>query len=255
MCIGCPSGWECCGRAWGKCICKRPRWDSCCERVKDPACITASANIAGFSLKGISKSIGKGISKGIGKVGDTAKGISKDIGDTAKGISKDIGDTAKGISKDIGDTAKDISKGISDPLKKSLARALQGAKKVVDTSRHSLDVAKGILSAAQGALDAAKAPLDLANKALDVVKATYKAGVSALSALAKFALTKIIAITEMYFKVGLRVANGGKFQCRVKGVLMGKSFEEQLYFDTKNIFVIAKSLGEKAISGISKFIG
>ena len=187
MCFGCPSGWKCCGKAFGHCICKRPRWDSCCKRVKDPVCVTANAGCA--------------------------------------------------------------------TLKKPLDLILQGAIKVVDKSRHGLDVAKGILSAAQGAVDAAKAPLDLAIKALDVVKATYKAGVSALSALANLAPTKIIAISEMYFNVELSVANGGKFQCRIKGVLMGKSFDEQLYFDTKNVFSIAKSLGEKAISGISKYIG
>ena len=187
VCIGCPSGWVCCGRAWGACVCTHPGWDSCCTRVDDPICVTANAGCAA--------------------------------------------------------------------LKKPLDFILQGAIKVVDTSRHSLDVVKGILSAAQGAIDVAKAPLTLANKALDVVKATYKAGVSALSALVNFALTKLIAISEMYFKVELSAANGGKFQCRIKGVLMGKSLNEELYFDTKNIFAIAKSLGEKAISGISKFIG
>ena len=136
MCIGCPSGWKCCLKTLGRCVCKHPKWHSCCKRVKDPACVSANAGCAAS--------------------------------------------------------------------KKTLALALQGAKSVVDTSRHGLDVAKGVLSAAQGAADVAKAPLDLAVKALDVVKATYKAGLSVLSALANLAPTKIIAISEMYFNMELR---------------------------------------------------
>lgn len=187
MCVGCPSGWDCCGRAWGKCVCTHPGWDSCCKRITDPVCVTAN--------------------------------------------------TACGA------------------LKKPLDLILQGAIKVVDKSRVTLDIAKTALSAAQGVINSAKRLLDLAIKALDVVRATYRVGVGALNAIAKFTLTKIINIKEMYFKVQLSAANGGKFQCRVKGVLVGKNINLNLSFDTKNILSIAKSLGEKAVSGISKFFG
>ena len=36
---------------------------------------------------------------------------------------------------------------------------------------------------------------------------------------------------------------------------MGKNIDVELRFDTSDILVIAKSLGERAISGISSFIG
>ena len=126
---------------------------------------------------------------------------------------------------------------------------------MVDKSRVTLNIAKGALSAAQGVVNSGKGLLDLAVKALDVVRATYKVGVSALNAIAKFTLTKIINIKEMYFKVQLSAANGGKFQCRVKGVLVGRNININLSFDTRNILSIAKSLGEKAVSGISNFFG
>ena len=187
MCVGCPKGWDCCGKTFGKCTCKRPGWDSCCKRIDDPDCVTANTACAA--------------------------------------------------------------------LKKPLARILQGAIKVVDKSRVALDVVKGLLTAAQGVVNLAKKPLDLAIKALDGVRAAYKAGVNALTALTNFVLTKIINIKEMYFKVELSAANGGKFQCRVKGVLFGKNINVQLSFDTKNILSIAKSLAERAVKGISKFIG
>ena len=87
------------------------------------------------------------------------------------------------------------------------------------------------------------------------MKATYRVGVSALKAITKFTLTKIINIKEMYFKVQLSAANGGKFLCQVKGVLVGRNIDLNLRFDTHNILSIAKSLGEKALPGISKFFG
>jgi exonuclease VII small subunit len=42
-CIGCPSGWVCCKKKWGACICTHPGWDSCCTRITDPICTAANA--------------------------------------------------------------------------------------------------------------------------------------------------------------------------------------------------------------------
>ena len=83
----------------------------------------------------------------------------------------------------------------------------------------------------------------------------YRIGVNALSALTSFLLTQIINIREIYFNVGLNVANGGRFQCRVMGTLMGQNININLDIDTRNIWSIARSLAEKALSGLSKFIG
>ena len=132
---------------------------------------------------------------------------------------------------------------------------LVAAREVVDKSRYTLEVAKGAVSVAQGVVNAAKGVLDLAIAALEVVKITYRVGVDALTAFTRFALTQIINIRKMYFKVSLSAANGGKFQCQVQGTLMGKNINVKLHFNTKNILGIAKSLGEKAVSGISRFIG
>ena len=187
MCFGCPSGWHCCGRVWGACICTYPGWDSCCWRATDPICL--AANAACWLLK------------------------------------------------------------------KPLDLILQAAIVVVDKSRHVLDVAKVALDVARGVVYAAKRSLDGAILFLEGVKVTYRVGVNALSALANFVLTKIINIREIYFKVGLSAADGGIFQARVKGVLMGIDIDLNLEIDTRNIWKIAKSLAEKAVSGLSNFIG
>ena len=187
VCIGCPSGWKCCKKVWGKCVCKRPGWDSCCTRAPEPSCELANKGCYG--------------------------------------------------------------------LKKAADLALSGAIKVVDKSRHTLNVAKVALTGAQGTVNFAKKGLDVVIAALEGVKRIYRVGVNAISSLANFALPKIINIREMYFKVGLRAASDGKFQCRVIGVLMGKSINVNVNFDIHNIGTIAKDLAELAVSGISKFIG
>ena len=140
-------------------------------------------------------------------------------------------------------------------IRRAIDFALRVAIWVVDKSRHVLDVAKAVLHVARGVVYVARRSLDLAIAFLDGVRYTYRVGVKAISAVINFALTKIINIREIYFKVGLGVANGGVFQCRVKGVLMGGNIDVNLRIDTRNIWSIIRSLAEKAIHGLSKFIG
>ena len=152
-------------------------------------------------------------------------------------------------------------------LKKLLDLPLQGAIKVADVSGLKLDVAKGLLNAALDEVNDKQTLLDRAKEALNEVEKLYRGGVDALRALGEFADVRaayrvgpvaskcLIHITEMYFKVELSAANGGKFQCHVKGCLLGKPLDEQLFFDTRNILSIAKSLGERIVKGISEFIG
>ena len=101
----------------------------------------------------------------------------------------------------------------------------------------------------------AKNSLDGVVAALEQVKNAYRVGVSAINALARFTQAKIIGIREIYFKVGLSVANGGKFKVRVECVLMGRSYKLTLGFDTRDVLSFAKKLAERALSGLSKFIG
>lgn len=125
----------------------------------------------------------------------------------------------------------------------------------MDKSKVIIDAAKGALSVAQGVVNAAKLSLDLAIGFLNGVKKTYRTGVNAMSALANFALTKIINVREVHFKAGLNVVNGGRFHCHIRGELMGENINLNLSFDVHNIMSIARALAERAFSGISKFIG
>ena len=49
VCVGCPDGVTCCKKAWGKCVCWRPGWNSCCTRTPDPVC--EGENAACLALK------------------------------------------------------------------------------------------------------------------------------------------------------------------------------------------------------------
>ena len=157
--------------------------------------------------------------------------------------------------KRITDPACQFKNGVCYALKKPLDFALRVAIWIVDKSKIALYVAKAALYVAQGVVNSAKHSLNVAIAFLEGVKRAYRIGVSALSALTRFTLTKIINIRKMYFRAGLRLANGGRFQCRVEGILMGRSFNLNLNFNTRNIWSIGRALAERAISGLSKFIG
>ena len=187
MCIGCPKGWRCCGRAWGKCVCTLPGWDSCCTRVKNAVCI--AANAACWALK------------------------------------------------------------------KPLDVILKAAIFVVDKSKGVLDVAKVALTLAQGVLHTAKLALNAANAALEGVKVLYKVGATALTALVDFAFTKLINIREIYFRRALSVANIFEFDCRVKGVLLGANMDIRVKFNVRDVLSLIGVIADRAISGLSKFIG
>ena len=156
---------------------------------------------------------------------------------------------------DIPEPTCTAANGVCHAARKPLDTALKGALKALDASKNILDAAKGVLTGAQHTVDGAKAGLDGAILALEGVKQAYNVGFHAMGALFDFTVPTIINIREMYFKVGLNVASGGKFQCRVIGVIMGHNINVNLDFDIHNIQTIAKRLAEYGVSGISKYFG
>ena len=252
MCIGCPRGWICCGRAWGKCICKKPGWNSCCTRTIDPAC--KSANAACSLLKsrhGVStnakannffKEIGCGIKEGVKKAGH---GIKKGFKKVCHSIKNRVQQVRHGI--------KNTSNKVSSGIRRGFQTVTSVALKTLNEARDSLNKAEDVLKKARDNVSFAKKAWYEAKKALNDLKKTV--GAIALKTLKTLSSNKIINIIEMNFKVELRKAVGGRFECEVKGILFGKHFSKHLDFDTRNILSLAKSLADKAIRGLSKFIG
>ena len=114
---------------------------------------------------------------------------------------------------------------------------------------------KVALTAAQGVLHTAKLAFDGAILFLEGVKVTYNVGISAISALTDFVLTEIINIREIQFRAGLSVAKGGEFMCKIRGVLLGKDLNVSVNFNIRDITSLIKNIAEKAITGLSSFIG
>ena len=140
-------------------------------------------------------------------------------------------------------------------LKKPLDLILKAAIVVVDKSKIIVEAAKVALTLAQGVLQTVKEGLNAANLALEGIKKAYKIGVSAIAALVDFTLTKVINITEIYFRRALSVANIFEFDCRVKGVLFGKNLDISVKFNIRDTLSLIKNIAERAISGLSNFIG
>ena len=126
---------------------------------------------------------------------------------------------------------------------------------VVDKSKGVLDVAKVALILAQGVLNTAKLAFNAANAALEGVKVLYKVGATALTALVDFSFTKPINIREIYFRRALSVANSFEFDCRVKGVLLGANLDIRVKFNVRDVLSLIGVIADRAISGLSKFIG
>ena len=107
---------------------------------------------------------------------------------------------------------------------------------------------------ARGVANVARHSLDVAITYLEGLKQLYGAGVNALNALARFSLTQIIYIQEIYFNVGLDVANEGSFMCQVKGTAMGQKFTRKLEIDVNKLCPFAMSLANLAVPGLSNNI-
>jgi hypothetical protein len=48
-CIPCPKGTTCCGKVWGRCVCRRPKFGKCCSSVPNAACHAKNAGC--YALK------------------------------------------------------------------------------------------------------------------------------------------------------------------------------------------------------------
>ena len=226
----------------------RPGWNSCCTRTIDPACKSANAACSrlrsghGVSTNAKANNFFKKLKKGFKKIGHGIK----------KGFKKAGHSIKKGFQK-VGHSIKKTFNKVSGGIRRGFETIKSFALKTLQRARDLLNKAKDVLRKAQNIVSFARKAWDKAKNALNELKKTV--GAIALKALKSLLSNKIINIIEMNFKVELRKAVGGRFECGVKGILFGKHFSFHLDFDTRNILSLAKSLAEKAIRGLAKFIG
>ena len=106
MCVPCVKGSSCCKKIFKKCVCKVPKYDKCCTKVTDPACITANEACQG--LKATAKeavSTAQGVVNGAQKSLDAAKLTLKGAEETVNAAKKSL-DLAKLALKATSETYK-----------------------------------------------------------------------------------------------------------------------------------------------------
>ena len=139
-------------------------------------------------------------------------------------------------------------------LRKAAIAGLKGARYLVGKSKGILRAAKVVLEGAKHLVRTGKRSLDIVNAFLEGVKRAYQAGTKAVSAIARYGLGGVFDIREIAFDVGLSTAATGHFRVSVTVNIFRHTKRLSLNINLKDITSFAKSLGEKIIGGLKKFI-
>ena len=115
-------------------------------------------------------------------------------------------------------------------------------------------MAKGALEAAKRVVDISKRPLDLANAFLRSVKNSLKAGLNAISVVAKHGLGGVFDIRELKFDVALSSAATGHFRVSVLVSIFRKLKRFSLNINLKNLLSFVKAIGVKIFHRLKSFI-
>ena len=139
-------------------------------------------------------------------------------------------------------------------LRKTIRFGLKVAEKLVRKSKFVLKAANVVLEGVKIILRKSKRLLDIANAFLEVVKRIYVAGTKALSAIARFTLGGIFDIREISFDVAVGKAATGHFRVSLLLEIFRRPKRFSLDLNFKNLLQFFRSLGQRIIRGLKKFI-
>lgn len=160
---------------------------------------------------------------------------------------------------------KECCKRISDPicetknaecreLHKPVTSGLKKAKKEVSKSKLSFIAAKKTLDDDMALVNITKRSLDQANANLKAIKVSHSSGTQALSAIAMHTLDGIFDIQEASFDVALGVATSGQFRVSLICTIFKRVKKFSFDINFKAIILFIKSVGERIIPGLKKYI-
>ena len=138
--------------------------------------------------------------------------------------------------------------------RKTAFAGLRGARYLVGKSRGILNAANVVLRGAQHVVTIGKRSLDIVNAVLEGVKRAYQAGTKALSAIASFGLGGVFDIREVSFDVALSAAATGHFRSSIVLSIFRKLKRFTIDINLRNILSFIKSIGERVIHGLKKYI-
>lgn len=138
-------------------------------------------------------------------------------------------------------------------MKKPIQAALDGARAVVNTAKHTLDAANAALIPLQEAVKAAQVAVTGAEQALKGVEAAVAVGLKASNIIAKVGLNGLISIRQIRFHASLAVASGGSFSGSVRARFAGAAeITVRLRINLRNVKSMAKQLVRRIGSGFSR---
>ena len=137
-------------------------------------------------------------------------------------------------------------------LKKPIQAALEGARAVVNTAKHTLDAANAALIPLQEAVKAAQVVVTGAEQALKGVEAAVAVGLKAANIIAKVGLNGLISIKKIGFRASLAVASGGSFSGSVRASFAGAAeVTVRIQINLHDVTSMAKELGDYIGKGFS----
>ena len=136
-------------------------------------------------------------------------------------------------------------------MRRALQAAVWAAERFLDETKRSLNVVRAGFYAARALVRTAQRTLDAANAALNGIRRAYRAGIQALTAIARIGLGGLISIREIYFRASLRAANGGAFTARIKVSFLGRHpVTLHLHINVRHLGSTVKQLASHVIPGI-----
>ena len=139
-------------------------------------------------------------------------------------------------------------------LRATALAGLKGARYLVGKSKGILNAANVVLRGAEHIVRISKRSLDIVNAFLEGVKRTYQAGTKALSAITSFTLGGVFDIREVSFDVALSAAATGHFRASIVVSIFRKVKRFTLNINLRNILSFIKTIGERVIHGLKKFL-
>ena len=126
-----------------------------------------------------------------------------------------------GCCRRVSDPACEAANTACLALKEPIRTALSAAERLVDSSRHTLEVANAAISGLQLAVNGAQQALSVAQEAVSIVETTYATGLQAANFISTLGLNGLISIRQISFDVELAAAAGGSFSGSVTAVFAG----------------------------------
>ena len=129
--------------------------------------------------------------------------------------------------------------------------ALEFVKRVVDSSRWTLDFARAVLRSAEFVVDSSRFTLDVAKGVLEGVKFAANAGLQAAKAIVNFGLGGVFSIRKIEFDIKIGLVQSGHFNGNVELTILNKFHRFAFELRLQSVKDMVLDLADRVFPGIS----